>query len=628
MTAEKVKRKLTAILSADVKGYSRLMGADEVGTIRILQTYRGVISDLIQKRGGRVVDSPGDNILAEFASVVDALESAVDIQRELKVRNGDRSESRRMEFRIGINLGDVVEEGERIYGDGVNIAARIEGLAEGGGICISGTAFDQIGKRLPLGYEYMGEQAVKNIEKPVRVYRVLMEPEQAGKVIGEKERKQTKWGWKAVAAVAVLIVVVGAFAWNFLWSAPKIEPASKEKMAFPLPDKPSIAVLPFVNMSGDPAKDFLSDGLTEDIITALSMNPNLFVIARNSSFTYKGKPIKVQQVAEELGVQYVLEGSVQWSGNRVRITAQLIDALKGHHLFSERYDRELKDILTLQDDITLKVVMGTGVGLGGRDTVFISKKETQNLDAFLKMRQASAYSTTFNKEKTALARKLVEEALDLDPNYPGAYAALSGITVLEVFLGVSKSPKESLDRAEELAKKALVLDESLAQAHFQLSLVYLFKKQFDKALEEAEHAVTLAPASAMACFQLGTALLHSERFEEAILQFKKSLRLDPARPYSQCLNNLGSAYRFLGRYDDAIATLKRMLHIYPDHLPGHLNAAATYTLAGREEEARAEVAEVMRIDPQFSLERYARTIPYRRALVDELVMAYRKAGLK
>jgi len=425
------------------------------------------------------------------------------IQETLKSKNAELPENRRMEFRIGVNLGDVIEEEERIYGDGVNIAARLEGLAEGGGICVSGTAFDQVKNKVSVGYQYLGKQTVKNIPDPVRAYKVLMEPDSAGKVIGEKEPKQARWRLKAIAAVAVLLLVVGGLVWNFYWRAPKIEPASKEKMAFPLPDKPSIAVLPFVNMSGDPAKDFLSDGLTEDIINALSMNPNFFVIARNSSFTYKGKPIKVQQVAEELGVQYLLEGSVQWSDNRVRITAQLIDALKGHHLFSERYDRELKDILALQDEITLKVVMGTGVGLRGRDTVFISRKETQNLDAFLKMRQASAYSTTFNKEKAALARKLIEEALDLDPNYPGAYAALSGINILEVFLGASKSPKESLDRAEQLAKKALAMDESLVQARLQLSLVYIFKRQFDKALQEAEHAVALAPASAMACYQTG-----------------------------------------------------------------------------------------------------------------------------
>src|SRR5512139_2433873 len=362
MTTEKVKRKLTAILSADVKGYSRLMGVDEVGTIRILETYRGVISDLIQKKGGRVVDSPGDNVLAEFASVVDALESAVEIQKELKVRNADRSESRRMEFRIGINLGDVVEEGERIYGDGVNIAARIEGLAEGGGICISGTAFDQIGKRLPLGYEYMGEQEVKNIEKPVRVYRVLMEPEQAGKVIGEKRPKRTQWRW-AQAAVALLVLVAGGLLWNFYWRAPKIEPASREKMAFPLPDKPSIAVLPFANMSGDAKEDYFSDGLTEQIITRLSTLDRLFVIARNSTFVYKGKSVKIQKVAEDLGVRYVLEGSVQKSGNRVRITAQLIDAITGRHIWSENYDRELKDIFALQDEITIKIMRAMSINL-------------------------------------------------------------------------------------------------------------------------------------------------------------------------------------------------------------------------------------------------------------------------
>ena len=380
MTPEKVKRKLTAILSADVKGYSLLMGQDEVGTIRILQTYRGVISDLIQKKGGRVVDSPGDNVLAEFASVVDALESAVEIQRELKVGNADRSESRRMDFRIGINLGDVVEEAERIYGDGVNIAARIEGLAEGGGICISGTAFYHIGKRLPLGYEYMGEQEVKNIEKPVRVYRVLMEPEQAGKVIDEKGPRRTQWRWAAVAAV---VLVAGALAlWNFYFRLPPIEPASKEKMTFPLPDKPSIAVLPFDNMSGDPKQEFFSDGITEEIITALSKSPNLFVIARNSTFTYKGKPVKVKQVAEDLGVRYVLEGSVRREGERVRITAQLIDALKGQHLWAERYDREAKEIFALQDEITVKVMTALHIKLQAGDHVPVLGSGTKNLDAF------------------------------------------------------------------------------------------------------------------------------------------------------------------------------------------------------------------------------------------------------
>ena len=300
---ERVKRKLSAILSADVVGYSRLMGEDELATVRTLEAYREMIAEIIRNYGGRVVDSPGDNILAEFASVVDAVESAVDIQKELKAKNAELTEDRRMAFRIGMNLGDVIEEGERIYGDGVNVAARVEGLAEGGGICISRTAFDQVKNKLNLGYENLGEHSVKNIAEPVRVYKVLMEPEYAGKVIGEERLRRRQWRWAAIGGVAVLIIMIGALAiWNF-YLRPSIEPASVEKMAFPLPDEPSIAVLPFTNMSGDPQQEYLSDGLTEQIITSLSMLPRLFVIARNSTFTYKGKAVKVQQVAEELGVR-------------------------------------------------------------------------------------------------------------------------------------------------------------------------------------------------------------------------------------------------------------------------------------------------------------------------------------
>ena len=320
--------------------------------------------------------------------MVDALESAVQIQRELKVRNADRSESRRMEVRIGINLGDVVEEGERIYGDGVNIAARIEGLAEGGGICISGTAFDQIGKRLPLGYEYMGEQEVKNIEKPVRVYRVLLEPEQAGKVIGEKGPRRTQWRWAVAAAV---VVVVGALAlWNFYFRPPPIEPASKDKMAFPLPDKPSIAVLPFVNMSDDKGQEYFSDGLTEEIITALSKFPRVFVIARTSSFVYKGKPVNVQQVSRELGVKYVLEGSVRGSGEQLRITAQLIDAMTGNHLWAERYDREMKDVFAIQDELTIKIMTSFIQHTESQSWQFPSKYPT-NLQAYLRYLEGAGH---------------------------------------------------------------------------------------------------------------------------------------------------------------------------------------------------------------------------------------------
>jgi adenylate cyclase len=333
MTQEGYKRKLTAILSADVEGYSRLMGEDEDATIKTLTTYRELMTTLITKHRGRVVDSPGDNLLAEFTSVVDAVRCAVEIQEELRVRNAELPETKRMHFRIGINLGDVVEEGERIYGDGINIAARVEGLAEGGGICISGTVYDSIKNKLSLSYESLGEHTVKNIKEPVRVYRMRVGPEAAAHVEGEEKPHPKSWRKAALAALIVLIVAAGAVTiWHFYFRPPPIEPASEEKMAYSLPDKPSIAVLPFDNMSGDPQQDYFSDGLTEEIITALSKTDQLFVIARNSTFTYKGKPVKVQQIAEDLGIRYVFEGSVRKEADRVRITAQLVDAIKGRHI--------------------------------------------------------------------------------------------------------------------------------------------------------------------------------------------------------------------------------------------------------------------------------------------------------
>jgi TolB-like protein/class 3 adenylate cyclase len=361
MTQEGFKRKLTAILYADVVGYSRLMGEDEEATVRTLTSYREILITLIQQHNGRVIDSPGDNLLAEFASVVDAVQCAVAVQKEIKARNDELSENRRMQFRIGINLGDVIQEEDRIYGDGINIAARLEGLAEPGGICISKTAFDHIESKLPYGYDFIGDQTVKNIAKPLSAYRVKMEPRIT--VAGEKERAKLVpfWRKKAILAggVALVVVFIVAVIWNFYFRPPPMEFASVEKMAFPLPDKPSIAVLPFNNLSGDPTQDYIADGISENIISALSKISEMFVIASNSMFTYKGKPVKVQQVSEELGVRYVLEGSAQKIGNRIRITAQLIDATTGHHLWTERYDRDMKDLFALQDEITHKILLNS-----------------------------------------------------------------------------------------------------------------------------------------------------------------------------------------------------------------------------------------------------------------------------
>jgi TolB-like protein/class 3 adenylate cyclase len=349
MAEEALKRKLTAILNADVVGYSRLMDDSEEATIQTLNIYRNSITALIDGHRGRVLDTAGDNLLAEFTSVVDAVNCSVKIQRTLDEQNKELPPERKMKFRIGVNVGDVVEEEDRIYGDGVNIAARVESMAEAGGICITGRAYDQVKNKLELGYEFLGEHSVKNIAEPVRVYKVLMEPEAAGKVIGEKRFLGRISRRTALAIIITLAVVAGSLiGWNiYLQQSKKVEPASVEKMALPLPDKPSIAVLAFDNLSGDPSQEYFSDGIAEEIITTLSNVGALFVIARNSSFSYKGKPVKIQQISEELGIRYVLEGSVRRSGDRVRVTAQLIDAIKGQHLWAESYDRDFKSIFEI-----------------------------------------------------------------------------------------------------------------------------------------------------------------------------------------------------------------------------------------------------------------------------------------
>ena len=443
--AQDLKRKLTAILSADVKGYSRLMGEDEEWTVRTLDTFKGVMNNIIPQHRGRVVDSTGDNLLAEFASVVDAVQAAVEIQQVLRAKNSLLPENRRMEFRIGINLGDVIEEGERIFGDGVNIAARLEGLAEAGGICISGSAFEQIENKLPLRYDYLGEHEVKNITRPVRVYRALMD-NGVVKEKGAMTKAQGKGPRVAVIGlVGALVIIAGAAIWQFALRPtspsppPKVvEKADPQKIAYALPDKPSIAVLPFANLSEDKDFEYFSEGLTEEIINGLSKVENVFVIARNSTFTYKGKPVKVQQVAEEMGVRYVLEGSVRKTGDKVRITAQLVDALNGRHIFSERYDRDFKDILSVQDEITMNILTALQVALTKGEMAQIVAKGTKNLEAYLKYLKAHQLSQQYNKESLVAARRYAEETIVLDPEYAMGYRALTQVIAGELYVGSNK----------------------------------------------------------------------------------------------------------------------------------------------------------------------------------------------
>jgi adenylate cyclase len=629
MAPESFKRKLTAILSADVKGYSRLMGDNEAETVKTLTSYRKIMGELIQQHRGHVIDSPGDNILAEFGSVVDAVQCSVAAQNEFKARNAELPESRRMEFRIGINLGDVIEEENRIYGDGVNIAARLEALADPGGICISKTAFDHIESKLPLGYQFLGEQTVKNIAKPVGAYKVLMEP----RVLPVEEKKKPKevtfWQRKPViaGAMAILIVIICVGVWNFYWRAPKIEPASKEKMAFALPDKPSIAVLPFVNMSDDPKQEFFCDGMTEEIINALSRNPQILVVARNSTFMYKGKPVKIKQVSEELGVRYVLEGSIQRERDRIRVTAQLIDALSGYHVWAQRYDRPFKDILALQDEITIKIMSSLNVELKASDHARVMGKGAKNLDAYLKAIEARERVFRGTKEDNAVAKKLAEEAIALDPEYPRAYPLLAGTHMMDIRLGTTKSAKESLARAIELTKKGISLDELDGKPHAFLSRLYGIARQYEEGFSEAERALALDPNSPETSFQVGVFLMYAGKTEEAIQLFQKALRLNPFPPvaYHQFLSD---AFRIAGRNDEAIAAAKQAVQRGPKSTLSRIALAAAFSAAGRNEEGRVAAAEVLKLNPNFSLEAYVKTVPIKdRSELNRLMDALRKAGL-
>jgi adenylate cyclase len=609
MAEEGVKRKLTAIFSADAKGYSRLMGEDEAATVQTLKTYREIMASHIQQHRGRVVDSPGDNLLAEFSSVVDALDCAVKIQNDLKAKNSELPEQSRMDFRIGVNLGDVIEDEERIYGDGVNVAARVEGLADGGGICISGTAYDQIAKKLPLGYEYLGEQTVKNIERPVRVYRVLMDPEAVGKVIGEKRFLGRFSRRTAMAAIIILFIAAGGLiSWNiYLQQSKKVEPASVEKMAYPLPEKPSIAVLPFDNLSGDPEQDYLADGFSESIITALSYIPQMFVIARNSSFTYKGKPVKVQQVSEELGVRYIVEGSVLRSGDKVRITVQLIDALSGGHIWSKRFDRDFKDLFDLLDEITLAIAVALHLRLTEGEEARIEYGSTRNLEAWGYAVKARGFAVLLTKEGNAKAREFFDKALEIDPEYAFALTHLAWTYFVDAWFGYTDTPEEFFKRAVELAKRSVAINDKDPNVLGLWQKIYLRRGQHDKAVEEGRKAIALGPNDAAAHHHFCQTLSSSGFFEEAVQMCEKAMRLHPHRPM-YFYYPLMEAYYRAGRYEQCLATAELVIDPRreiedPSTVVGayQLSAMAHIKL-GQESEARKKMAEALKIWPQYSLE--------------------------
>jgi adenylate cyclase len=576
------------------------MRDNEDETVHTITAYRAAIAKLVEQYRGRVVDSPGDNILVEFGSGLDAVNCAVEIQRELAERNEELADERKMKFRIGVNSGDVIQEDERIYGDGVNIAARIESLAEGGGISISGTVYDSIEGKLGLEFENLGEHEVKNIDKPIRVYRILSFPGAAAhRVVKAKRAVGKTWRNKMIAIAAVLIITAAAWAvWQFELrpTIPSVEPASVEKMAHPLPDKPSIAVLPFANISGDPKEDYLSDGITDAIITGLSKTPEMFVIARNSVFTYKGKPVKVKQVSEDLGVRYVLEGSVQKEGDRLRINVQLIDAVKGHHLWAEKYDRDLKDLFALQDDITKNVITALQVKLTEGEIARILSKGTDSLEAYLMVMKGVYHNRRFNKDDNEIAQRLFDEAIGLDPDYANAYVFLAWTYYNEPSYGRTKIPANSYEKAMELAKKAISLDEKNALAYTVFANVYAQTRQFEKAAAARKKALALDPANSSVIALSGMVLFNTGKFKEAILFLKKAIRIDPKHP-SWYVWLLGVAYTWIGQNEKAIAAFNKWVSRDPENADAHAFSGVTLIVAGKPEEAIAMFEKALGLNP-------------------------------
>jgi TolB-like protein/class 3 adenylate cyclase len=583
------KRKLAAILAADVVGFSRLAGADEDRTLARLRALRSdLIDPTIAVHQGRVVKRTGDGALVEFRSVVDAVRCALEIQEAMVERNSGVPRDRRIEFRIGVHLGDVVEESDGdLMGDGVNIAARLESVASPGAICLSEDAYRQVRARLDLAVSELGETKLKNIAEPMRLY--ALEVGRGGQA-------------KSAAPVGSL-------------------PAN------PKPDKPSIAVLPFQNMSGDVEQEYFADGIAEDIITALSKLSQLFVIARNSSFTFKGRSVPVQEIGKTLGVRYVLEGSVRKSGNRVRITAQLIDAVSDGHLWAERFDREVADIFAVQDDVTGQIVAALALNLTQRDRQRLKTEQTANLEAFDCFLRGRELWYVHSKDSNAQARQLLLRATVLDPGFAPAWGWLAGAHINDYVSQWTASPQESLARATEAADRAVALDPQSPFAYWALAFANLWMRRHDDAIRAAETQIALNPNDAEGYNALGVFLHYVGRSDEALPKFERAMALNPLCP-GMWLHFQGQAYYQLGRYDEAEGVLKRRIFRNPETDASRVLLAATYGQMGRFDDAREQWRDALDVNPDYSIEHRREVLPYKNpgdfeAVVDGL----RKAGL-
>ncbi len=620
MSKEGVERKLTAILAADVVGYSRLMEADEAGTLAALKSHRkDLIDPEIAEHHGRIVKLMGDGALVEFASVVDAVACAVAIQDGMAARSEDLPEDRRITFRIGVHLGDVMVEDDDLYGDGVNVAARLEGLAAPGGICISQQALDQVETKLGLAYEDLGEQRLKNIARPIRAFRVLTEP--GAKVPARKRILARRWS-AGIAVMAIIVAAVGAIAWWQPWIS-ETDWVLEERPT----DLPAIAVLPFDNMSGDPDQEYFSDGLTEDLIIDLSRISGLFVIARNSVFTYKGTPVNVQQVGRDLGVKYVLEGSVRKVGSRVRINSQLVDAQTGRHIWADRYDREITDVFALQDEVVQKIVAALAIELTVGEEERLGQAAKVNAEAYDMLLQGIEQVRRYTRESNLEARAHFEKAIAFDPTYARAHANLAFTYAMDAFYGWVDAPDLAIARALEIADDALELDASVRQIHMTLGNIYLFDKRHEKSIAASRKALEIDPNYADAYAQLALTLNYAGRPEEGLSAIGKAVRLDPREPFVY-VRIKGAAHYQLEQYEAAIEAFERVVARNPAALRGRLWLAAAYAQVGRIEDAEWEAQEVLALFPDFSLARVRQTEPYKDPThLDRYIQDLRKAGL-
>jgi adenylate cyclase len=557
MAEEGVQRRLAAILAADVVGYSRLMGADEEGTLKTLNVYASVMTQLIEEHQGRVFGTGGDSLLAEFGSAVQAVRSAVAVQRALDRRNADLPESRRMHFRIGINLGDIMVQGGNLLGDGVNIAARLQQMAETGGILVSGTVWEQIEGKLTFPCSYAGEQTAKNIARAVRTYRV-------------------DWGQPDMAGAGL--------------GSPPVAPA--------LPDKPSIAVLPFTNIGSDPEQEYFADGISEDVITALSKWRWLFVIARNTSFVYKGKAIEIKQIGRELGVRYLLEGSVRRAGNRVRITAQLIEAATGIHLWGQRYDRDLADTFAVQDEITESVAGAIEPELRRVEQQRAARKSPETMDAWDHYMRGMWRYHQFCPEGHAQAERLMRRAIDLDPTFAQGHIGLARILASNIMFGWSENVDADGPASYAAARRAVDLDDQDPYAHYVLAWSSLRIRELESAIAEAQKAIDLTPNFALAYFVLGVVRVYLGRFDQVADPIQRAMRLSPHEPLAFSFYDfLALAEYHQGHYEEAAKTARMGIGIRPFHTL-YRTLAACYGQLGRAEEGRAALAEMRRVMPK------------------------------